>query len=246
MPLEPLVSARIREAREGIQSLRAELKAWPKVVDDLGDPGQHRTQVTAVLKVLAPVLDEIESSLPIDEGTSVGEADAAGRRVDKRVAFCRRLWRWYAERWDQRADKGLCDALHAADELVWSVWAGTFRAAGLPIAPAPLPFSVHRRRIRRLRHPAHRPSHRGGRLDERRPAAPVDQRAAGARDRPPRLGAPPPLVARGGAHEVGHHIQHDLAPGQGCGFSCPAGGIWRAAERGGSCPRARAVGAWCR
>src|SRR6202000_1798913 len=47
------------------------------------------------------------------------------RQADERLLYVRRLWRWYSDKFDQRAgsdDDPLTLTLRAADEVIWSCW----------------------------------------------------------------------------------------------------------------------------
>ena len=102
--------------------------------------GAHVTQLSALVDIVTPILTGTE-----EDATALRdlEAELAYRKalvLDKRVAACIRLFRWYALRFDQR-QQGLERCLRGADEVVWSAWKRTFDAAGVtPLPPAPLSF----------------------------------------------------------------------------------------------------------
>jgi hypothetical protein len=163
---------------------------------------------------------------PLDElrtiaGSLIATADtgavyAACRASDTRTEFVRRVLTYYQGKLDQRNDTSLCGVLRAADEVVWSCWAEPFRNASyadpaVTMRPAPLPY------IESQYSPAAVP----------REDPPLDLRAerddsvlVKYLDRLPiPLIALPPVCADDPwwlayvGHEVGHHLQHDLADG---------------------------------
>ena len=201
---------RIGEAREGVRSVRQEIADWIAATSQRGPAGAHLSRLVTLQKILNPTLDAIAKTL---SPKATGPLDLAGayalaRTTDKRVLFCRRLFRWYALRFDQRAEKGLGRCLAGADEVVWSVWARTFAAAKVPPRPAPLCFvdndpipwaSLHDKLIVEARPPAQDTF-----LTERIKNLPV-----------PVIGLPPVVARRpwwlvAAIHETGHHLQYSL------------------------------------
>jgi hypothetical protein len=204
---------RIGEAREGARYVRQEIAGWIAATNERGPAGAHLSRLVTLQQILNPTLDAIVGTLspkvtgPLD----LAGAYALARTTDKRVLFCRRLFRWYALRFDQRAEQGLEQCLAGADEVVWSVWARTFAAARIPRRPAPLCFvdndpipwaSQHDKLIVEARPPSQDTF-----LTERIRNLPV-----------PVIGLPP-IVARrpwwlvAAIHETGHHLQYTLADG---------------------------------
>ena len=204
---------RIGEAREGARYVRQEIANWIAATNKRGPAGAHLSRLVTLQQILNPTLDAIVGTLspevtgPLD----LAGAYALARATDKRVLFCRRLFRWYALRFDQRAEQGLDQCLAGADEVVWSVWARTFAAARIPRRPAPLCFvdndpipwaSQHDKLIVEARPPSQDTF-----LTERIRNLPV-----------PVIGLPP-IVARrpwwlvAAIHETGHHLQYTLADG---------------------------------
>lgn len=199
-------AARLAEAREGIGHLRDELAYWVGAVEAHGPPGAHRSRLTTLRSILDDTLDVLGAHAVAD--TTVAAAYAAARTLDRRVLFCRRLFRWYALRFDQRRDPAARACLDAADEVVWSVWAQAFDAAGADRPPAPLCFvdndpvpwaSLHHV----LPHDT-RPPSGDAFLTDRINALPI-----------PVIGLPPLVIRRpwwlvSAVHEAGHHVQHRL------------------------------------
>lgn len=123
--------------------LKRELEAWrgQRVRADV--LGQHRSQIDAAFTLVDRVLDELRA--PIAAMTGVGAAVAEQCRVhDRRLAWLRRLWDFFRDRFDQRDDATLVPLLRGADEVVWSCHREPFAALAGPAAQAaeapPLPY----------------------------------------------------------------------------------------------------------
>ena len=152
----PASAIRVAEAIEGHTWLASEIKTWIAEMSAAGVAGAHTTQLATLDAALSPTVEAIGGELQraVDGGLDLGGAYAAARLTERRAIFCRRLFQWYATRFEQRRGRGatpgaaqdddasddiqLC--LAAADEVVWSTWARTFTAAGIARPPAPLPF----------------------------------------------------------------------------------------------------------
>jgi hypothetical protein len=125
-----------------------------------------------------------------------------------------RLWRWFADKFDQRDRPDLAPLLAAADEVAWSVHVEAVRGAqarGLApaLVPAPLPFLDAVAAPEAVPRDEPPPDLRDGGDDRwlgpliARLPVPVVSLPLTAQ------WAPWSLVALG--HEVGHHLEHDLA-----------------------------------
>src|SRR5262249_45617822 len=128
---------------------------------------------------------------------------------ERRLALIDRLFGFFRHKLDQRDDEPLCAALDAADEVIRSLYVQPFRAAGLAEPAAPLAYVE----------PAFSP--RAIPRDEPPTELRTDDdvlRAALARLPVGVVGLPPwfeegPWTLVVLAHEVGHHVHFDLAPG---------------------------------
>lgn len=216
---ENRVAARIDECRSEADQLRDEFEQWLAYTAKQDAFGQYRTQLGSLAHVIRPALQTTRQRfLDSCAGISAGEVYDECRRTDQRVILLRRLWRWYADRFDQRLDTdrpgrprepGFATGLRAADEMVWSCWSDTWRAAGLgPLpGPAPLPYvdtTYSAVATPRSEVPA----------DLRQPR---DELLRSYTERMPiPTIALPPIVTRRPwwlivvAHEVGHHVQSEL------------------------------------
>ncbi|MEU7906444.1 hypothetical protein [Actinoplanes sp. NPDC049118] len=135
-----MATVRLEESMDDLDLLRAEFSEWFGNARTVGVHGQHQTQLQSLGSVLEPACAEIRDQLLARDGDgSVGDAYERCRRADQQINLLRRLWRWYADRFDQRHDDTFGDALRAADEIVWSSWREMFGPAvhpeGLPPAP---------------------------------------------------------------------------------------------------------------
>jgi hypothetical protein len=142
---------------------------------------------------------------------TVAETYEQCRLIDQQISLVRRIWRWFADKYDQRDDSSLAGTLAAADEVIWAVHAEVHRACGAdPVPPAPLPY------IDEAEAPEAVP--RDEPTAELRPGGFDDLLASTLARLPiPVVGLPPTgpdgpaaLVLLG--HEVGHHLLYDLEP----------------------------------
>ena len=181
--------------------------------------GQYATQLDVLrLAVVDPLAELRTMAGGLSAADDTGRVFAACRTSDTRAELIRRVFAYYQEKLDQRRDRSLGPVLRAADEVVWSCWAEPFRNArhrdpALAMRPAPLPY------IEAQYSPA---------------AVPRDDPPAGLtaeRDDPVLIAylerLPIPVIALPAVcaddpwwlayvgHEVGHHLQHDLADNWG-------------------------------
>jgi hypothetical protein len=138
--------ARIAETLGEIRALRGEIDEWRTQWDVFDALGAHLTQLDLLTRVLFGLLEEISSrTRSIPASSSPGLVYEACRREDRNLLHARRLWRWYADKLDQRsgpAGSSRVRALRAADELTWSCWKTSLTSLGvansaLPAAPIP-------------------------------------------------------------------------------------------------------------
>lgn len=206
----PGACRRLAEAEEGVSQLGNEIDAWITSIEKHGKPGAYRTQLLTLRTLFTDTLKAITSKARPRPGEtlSLGQAYDRARLVDKRVVFCRRLFHWYAARFDQRRLEELRSCLAGADELVWSTWARTFEAAGIDRPPVPLPFIDNDAVPWASFHDA-LPT-------EARPPSVDSFFKDRVRELPiPVIGLPPVVARRPwwlvvAVHETGHHVQHTL------------------------------------
>ncbi|MEV4140464.1 hypothetical protein AB0J72_50910 [Dactylosporangium sp. NPDC049742] len=210
------VHIRVTETAEGIDRLRREIAAWTDRRRTRDPRRQFHTALASIDDTLGGAAERVAAAFPAAATGTPGEIFDACRRFEGRAALVRRLWSWYATKFDQRDDPAHRRALAAADEVAWSVHAGLVRGAlahGLPVppSPAPLPFldpvQAPEATPRDAPPAALRPDSADDLLAVLLARLPVPTVAlpAGA------AWAPWTLVLLG--HEVGHHLEHDLLPG---------------------------------
>jgi len=204
---------RIAEASEGVEYVTGEIARWIEDTAERGRAGAHLTRLDTLHDILTRTLEAIAGTMTPEavEPLDLTGAYTLARDTDKRTLFCRRLFRWYALRFDQRAEERLDDCLAGADEVVWSVWERTFAAAKAPRRAAPLCFVDN--------DPVPWASLHSALPAEARPPALDGFFAGRIRELPvPVVGLPPVVVRRPwwliiAIHETGHHVQHALADG---------------------------------
>jgi hypothetical protein len=106
--------------------------------------GEHFTQLERLCSVLLGLIDEIATrAAAIDPAAGAGAVYEECRAEDLRLLHTRRLWRWYADKLDQRAESAdgrTVRTLRAADQVAWSCWKTAFAALGEPVPAAPIPY----------------------------------------------------------------------------------------------------------
>jgi hypothetical protein len=203
---------RIDETLGEAVALRHEVDSWRRGWDTVDAVGTHLTQLDLLCDVVLGLIGEITRRITfIDPAAGDGEVYEQCRREDRRVLHARRLWRWYADKFDQRAgppDDIAVQTLRAADEVVWSCWKTAFGALGQPVPPAPIPY------LAPLYSPSATP--RTDPPPDLRPGADdllrshIEQLPVAA------IGLPPSCCRRPwwiilAAHETSHHVQFEAA-----------------------------------
>ena len=198
---------RIEQSEQELDRLIGEFGSWLTLRVHADRHCQYHTQLLSLKTVIERAAQAVCADLrALPQRASLGEVYEHCRTVDRRTLIVRRLWLFFRDKWDQRDDRVLGPVLAAADEIVWSCWAGPSRALGRECAPAPLPyvepqFSAHAS-PRLLPPPEIRTADELlGALLARLPI--------------PLTGLPPICIDRPWwlvvlAHETGHHIAYDL------------------------------------
>jgi hypothetical protein len=201
---------RVDESVGETRALHAEVSAWRARWDTIDAIGGHHTQLDLLTDVVLGLVDEITArSAAIDTSAGIGETYDECRRQDRRLLHARRLWRWYADKLDQRAgpdDDARVQTLQAADEVVWSCWKTAFTALGEQAPAAPVPYLAPRFNASatpRTDHP-----------DGLRPGADDLLRRHIEKLPIPVVGLPPLCARRPWwliltAHETAHHVQFE-------------------------------------
>ena len=210
-----LRQVRIEQSCRRLDRLAAAADEWIGQRHKEDVTGQHATQLDVLRTAVVGPLAELRT---VADGLSAvcatGRVYAACRTSDTRAELVRRVFTYYQGKLDQRHDKSLEPVLRAADEVVWSCWAEPFRNAiyrdpAMTMRPAPLPYIESQyspAAVPRDDPPADLVAERDDsvlvRYLERLPIPLIALPAVCADD--------PWWLAYAG-HEVGHHLQHDLA-----------------------------------
>jgi len=213
-PGAPSPAAVDRSGRSGraLTALGSRIASWHE--SRTQDPRWAR--FTAHFQVLRAVLDSMLTAISdrhatVESSTTPsGEVYAAMRVIDHQIDTVRRIFEWYADKYDQRSDPSMGDALRAADELVRSCWTEPFAVLGRrPVPPGPLTYLDAR--YDAVATPRHSVP-----TDLRAPADAVI--AEFIRQLPIPVIALPSVAASESwwivlaAHETGHHLQYELDP----------------------------------
>lgn len=204
---------RIQQSLRELRRLRSDAETWSDGLLSDGVYEAHRSQLETLRAVLAPVFEFIESEIDsVDAAGEIGTVYDRCRLADERTDVVRRFWVFFAEKFAQRqAGDPRAPSLAAADEVIWSCWVEPFRRLGqtdsVPAAPLAHIESafVPSARLKRFVPDELRPRDRL--LQEQLSSLPfatvaIPERAV---DHPWVLG----LIA----HEIAHHLQHELADG---------------------------------
>lgn len=121
--------------------LRVEVRSW--FTDRESD--RRLARFTGHLRILDDILDEMFAALdeerrPLTSASDAGTVYERCRELDEDLITVRRLFEWYATKYDQRRDDRRSDALRAADEIVRSCWVQPFVVARRHVPPGPLAY----------------------------------------------------------------------------------------------------------
>ena len=205
-------SARVLRSRESLARLQSDVQGWFSNRETDGRFHRFGKHLDLLRTVLIRMLEAIDADLDVlgEEDRSSGALYERCRQVENRITVVRRVFEWYSAKYDQRIDERTSVTLRAADEVIRSCWAEPFKCVGRQPPTGPLAY-----------------------LDPRydatatpRSSVPSDLRAAGdevigqfVRQLPipvialPVVSTSDPWWLVLAAHETGHHIQLDLAPG---------------------------------
>jgi hypothetical protein len=203
---------RIEESTGEALALRHEVIAWRSGWDTVDAVGGHLTHLDLLCTVVLGLVEEIaRHARAIDPAAETGSVYEECRREDVRLLHARRLWRWYADKLDQRAgapDGSTTQTLLAADEVVWSCWKTAFTGLGAPVPPAPIPYLATQYSATATPRADPPPELRPGLDDLLRKH--IEELPIAA------IGLPPVCCRRPwwivlGAHEASHHVQFECA-----------------------------------
>jgi hypothetical protein len=208
--------AREEDVAAELDRLRNEFDAWKRRLSSGRGGGYHDTQLDRLDQVMKRAIADIQTALgAVVLSGSPDEVYSELQLYDLRTVWLRRVWHYCREKFEQRTNPELRDVLAAADEVVWSCYAPVFRnRPKLPQRPCPLAYVE----------PYYSPA-----------ALPVDLVPGTLAD--PDIGVEflqsmlgclpipvvrlPPVCAQAPwwltylGHEVGHHVQFNLAVDRG-------------------------------
>jgi hypothetical protein len=126
-----------------LQQLRGDIEAW-KHWPENGPFATHALQ-------LARVIDYVERFLSELDARFVGANDLqALNDLERRVIGTSKIWNYFREKFLQREDGRLGDALELADDLAWACYSPLWRAAGAVSGDASVLKSAYQRRAQPL------------------------------------------------------------------------------------------------
>jgi hypothetical protein len=200
-------AVRIEQSTQELDRLTGEFHSWLAVRIHADKHCQYHTQLLSLQTVIERAVERVRAELYAPpQRSSLGEVYERCRTIDCRALIVRRLWLFFRDKWDQRDDRVLGPVVAAADEIVWSCWAGPSRELGRGSAPAPLPYIEPQFS-----------AHASPRLLPPQQIRTADELLGTllAKLPIPLTGLPPVCIERPWwlvvlAHETGHHIAYDL------------------------------------
>jgi hypothetical protein len=202
---------RIEQTQDPLCQLHSQIQDWLARRRRADKLQQYSTQLDNLDSFFPRLYQALCSELDALAGVkSTGTVYQVCREVDRRIVFLDEVWHFYAEKFDQRDDKEqLGEVIRAADEVVWSCYAGFYKS--IPHASrkaAPLPY------IEPMYSPKAIPRDNPAVLKNVYISSKFFQEFL--EELPlPVIGLPQTCIEAPWwlvyvAHEVGHHIQHDL------------------------------------
>jgi hypothetical protein len=206
---------RINLATSELERLRCEIDGWLKRRRDLDGFLQYSTQLDTLDTWLHNILQALDDALhKLNAIEGVQAVYQTCHDVEAKLTWTRQVWRYFADKFDQRDEPALKRTLAAADEAVWSCFAGVYTAVPGGTRPAaPLPF------IEPLYSANAIPRDQPYVLRNRVVSAPFLQEFLAELPLPviglPEQCARSPWWLIYIGHETGHCLQHELLPAKG-------------------------------
>lgn len=206
-------SGRLERTSLELTELRESLKSWIETQRQRDPRQQFASQIDALDHLLLTAVADLELHLETEVAPQVHQPSifALCSRLDRRALWLRQVWDFFRDKLEQRDSErheAIARLLSAADEVVWSCYHAVMNRAVASHGPPPLPFVDAR----------YSPSAIPRQL------VPHDLKGIDAeflRDYLNKLPIPvlriPEFCVRSPwwlvfvAHEVGHHIQYELA-----------------------------------
>jgi hypothetical protein len=178
--------------------------------------GFHETRLGSLRTVFMSALDELARQVSgLDLDRDAGEVYEECRDLDEAIVWLRRVWEYFADKFAQREDpndKWLGRLLRAADEVVWSCYEPIMGQAKKAMGPAPLAYVEPEYSPAAIQ--ADRPLPYGLRLGAA--VTHADSLRDFLRTLPVPVVRLPPWCVKDPwwlvyvAHEMGHHLLHEL------------------------------------
>jgi hypothetical protein len=205
---------RVADSLRRLTALQTEISDWTNLRCARDTCGQFATQLRSLDAALVDALGRLSQAAGRLAPGPLGATYELCRAFDDELLTVRRLWRWFADKFEQRDNNRYAPVLAAADEVAWSLYAGAMRAANGGKVPQSSPLAylddvnVPEAVPRDLVPSQLRPDVYTEALQVMlaKLPIPVVGLPAGIADEPWRLA----LLG----HEVGHHLQYDLLPDQ--------------------------------
>src|SRR5215470_13522496 len=93
---------RVEESLRRLDSLRAEITDWTQRRQELDKRKQFVTQLDSLQATLDAALGRLSAVVDGFAPRSAAQAYELCRDFDNRLLTARRLWRWFADKFDQR------------------------------------------------------------------------------------------------------------------------------------------------
>lgn len=217
---ERLKSVRSWQSHRELLVLSTAIRGWldkqrAKDKDEQGHyVGRHKTQLEALESVLPGAVEALHEHLnALDSAGEVWRVYDDCRDIDEVTVSIERLWRFFRDKLDQRDDPSAGPLLRAADEVVWSCYHEVFEYTGLATGShkaTPLSYIEPQYSPAAIQSDSPLPSNLRPGVDFEFLENYLDDIKVPILRLPPWcIGAPWWLVYA--AHEVGHHVLHDLA-----------------------------------
>lgn len=138
-------AARRRQSELELERLADDVQAWLEHRRARDRRSQYETQLNAIESLVDGAVTGLRRILmAIDVERPALDVYGECRAFDLRVAWLRRVWQFFREKFDQRDDPALQALLTAADEVVWSCYRQVVERATVAginvLGPAPLPY----------------------------------------------------------------------------------------------------------
>jgi hypothetical protein len=133
-----MVERRLDVSRTRVAVLTAAFGQWLTDRHEADVWEQYSTQLNTIAAVITNCLEAVAATIPAADADWVAAYEAC-RLADRRAVWVERVWRFFAERFDQRdGPESRRTCMQAADEVLWSCWRPCF-TDGTPLNQRPIP-----------------------------------------------------------------------------------------------------------